>query len=83
VLERCGYVNLRQEPFGAEDGCQLGMDNLDRDIPLVPHVLGQVYRRHPALPEFAQQDVPVSQGAPEARCGVTHVARHRRVQRDP
>ena len=50
-----------QEPLGAQDGGELGADDLDRDLPLVLEVLGEVHRGHAARAEFAFDAVAVSQ----------------------
>ena len=49
----------REEALGAQDGGQLRPQHLERDLAVVAEVVGQVDRRHPALPELALEAVAV------------------------
>src|SRR6185503_18450603 len=40
VLQGCGGRDLCEEPVGAEQRSDLGMDDLERDLSLVPKILG-------------------------------------------
>ena len=62
MLEVGGGPDLRQEPFGAEDRGQLGLQHLDRDLAVVLDVVGEVDGRHAALAELTLDLVFVGQG---------------------
>ena len=72
VLEVGGGLDLGQEPLGAEDGGQLGAQDLERDLAVVPHVVRQVHRGHAAGAQLALDDVAVGEGGGEAAEGVRH-----------
>ena len=57
VLKVGGDLYLGEETLGPDHGGQLGLEDLQRDVPLVLQVLGQVDRGHPALAELALDDV--------------------------
>ena len=67
----CGCCSLAvvlisaQEPLGAEHGGELGLQHLDRDLAVVPEVLGEVDRRHAARAELALDAVAVGEGGGE------------------
>ena len=46
-----------REPFGAEVGCEVRAENLDRDATMVLQVLGDIDGRHAAGPKFALDSV--------------------------
>ena len=52
----------RQEPLGAEDRGQLGLQHLDGDLAVVLAVVGEVDGRHAALAELTLDLVFVGQG---------------------
>ena len=47
-----GGLNLCQEPFSSYYSSRLGLEHLERDLPLVLEVIREVHRSHPALTEF-------------------------------
>ena len=59
----------REEPLGADHGGELGAQHLERDLAIVPEVVRQVDRGHPALAQLALDPVAVGQrrGQPRAR----------------
>ena len=57
----------REEPLGAEDGGQLGLQHLDRDVAVVLEVVGEIHGRHAALAQLALDPVAVGQGGLEPR----------------
>jgi hypothetical protein len=67
VLEPGGEPDLALEPLGTERLGQIGMEDLERDRPVVPHVVGEIDRRHAAAPQLAVQHVPVAQGVGQGR----------------
>ncbi len=60
-------LHLAQEPLGAEGLGQLRTHHLDRHLPLVLEVLGQVDRGHPAFPEHVVDPVAIGQGLTDPR----------------
>ena len=65
-------LDLGEEPLGAHDGGQLGLEHLERDLPLVPEVFGQVDRGHAALAELALDAVAALEGRVQAGDGIGH-----------
>ena len=65
MLQRRDRLDLAQEPLGADDGGQLGPENLDRDLAVVLQVLGQIDRGHAALAELALDAVAAAEGGGE------------------
>src|SRR6476620_7984683 len=57
MLEIRRGPNLREKALGADHGGELRLQDLDRDLTVMPEVFGQVDRRHPAAPEAALDDV--------------------------
>ena len=53
MLEVRRRLDLGQEPLGADDGSQLRLEHLQRDLPLVLQVVREIDGGHPALTEFA------------------------------
>ena len=59
VLQVGGDADLGQEAFGAEDGGELGAEDLEGHLAVVLEVVGEVDRRHAALAELALDAVAV------------------------
>ena len=57
MAEPGGDLDLAQEALGAERGRQLGVEDLERDLAVVPEVLGEVDRGHPAAAELALERI--------------------------
>ncbi len=57
MLELCGDLDLALEARSAHGGREIVAQHLDRDLATVPHVVGEVYGSHAALPELALQHV--------------------------
>ena len=72
VLEVGGNPDLLQKPLGPQRGGQLGSEHLERDLALVPEVVREVNRGHPALAQFTVEAVAVSEGRGEVKRGVRH-----------
>ena len=66
VLEVGGDADLVEEPLGADDGREVGPQDLHGDAALVAQVLAQVDRGHPARAHFALDAVAVGEGRAEA-----------------
>ena len=66
MLEVGGELDLRQEPLGADDGGQLRAQELERDLAVVPEILREVHRRHPAGADLDFDPVAVGQRVLEA-----------------
>ena len=76
MLECRDRPDLAHEPLGADHGGELGAEHLDGDPPAVLQVLGQVDRRHPALPQLALDLVPIGQRRLEGRDPLAHRTTH-------
>ena len=72
VLEVGGDLDLGQEALAAEDGGELGVQDLDGDLAAVLEVLGEIDGGHAALAQLALEAVAVGQGRREAGCGAGH-----------
>ena len=72
VLQIRRGLDLGQEPLGAEDGAQLRPQHLERDLPVVPQVVGEVDGGHAALPQLPLEAVAVGEGAGEAIRDLSH-----------
>jgi hypothetical protein len=66
VLQVRRGLDLGQEALGAHHRGELGLEDLERDLPLVLQVVGQVDRRHAALAEFALDAIATFQGRVQA-----------------
>jgi hypothetical protein len=64
--------DLTQEPLTAQHGGEFGPEHLERDLPLVLEVSGEVDRGHAAAPELALERVAAGEGRREALQGVGH-----------
>jgi hypothetical protein len=54
-------TDLSQEALGAEDGCQLGSEELERNGAIMLQVAGEKDRSHPASPELALDDIAIKE----------------------
>ena len=66
MLQAGGDLDLGEEAVAADDGAQLGVQDLDGDLAAVLEVLGEVDRGHAALAELALEAVAVGKGCGEA-----------------
>jgi hypothetical protein len=57
-----GGPDLREEPFRADHRCQMGLQELDGDLAMVPDVLRQVDGRHTSLADGPLDPVAAGQG---------------------
>jgi hypothetical protein len=82
VLETGRRLDLGQESLGTDDRRELGLQHLERDVALVPHVIGEVDRSHPALAQLSIDPVAALQGRVEAGDGIGHeMSRARREKK--
>ena len=65
VLQRRGGFNLLQESLSAEHGGELRLEQLERHLAVVLHVLAQIDRRHAAFAELALDAVATGEGGVE------------------
>jgi hypothetical protein len=61
MLEPRRELDLVQEPAGAEEGADLGPQQLHGDFAVMLGVTRQVDGRHPALPDGPLHDVPLAE----------------------
>ncbi len=66
MLQRGGRLDLDYKAIGAEHGSELGLEDLHRDLAIVPEVLGEVDRGHPARAKLTLDSVPVGNGVRQA-----------------
>jgi len=55
-----------EEPLVSQDGRQFRMQDLERDVPPVPEVAGEIDGRHPAAPDHALDAIPAGERRAEA-----------------
>ena len=67
-------LDLAEEPLGADDGREVGPEDLDGDLALVAEVAGEVDGGHAALAQLALDAVAVGEGRPESLNGVGQAA---------
>jgi len=65
MLEPGSKFDLPLETLGAEGGSQLRMQDLQRDWPVVPEVVGQIDGGHAATPKLSIDAVPIRKVALE------------------
>jgi hypothetical protein len=62
MLQVGGDLDLPEEPLRPQHGGEFGLEHLDRHLPVVPEVAGQVHGGHAALAELPLEAVAASQG---------------------
>ena len=72
VLEVRRGLDLGEEPLGANQSCQLGLQDLEGDLSFVLQVVGQVDGGHAAFAELALNGVAAREGGVQAGGGVGH-----------
>ena len=72
MLEVRGGLDLAQEALGADDGGELGAEDLDGDGAIVLEVVREVDGGHAARTELALDAVAVGQRRSKTRGGVSH-----------
>ena len=81
MLEAGGGLDLGEEAVAADDGTELGVEDLDGDLAVVLQVLGEVDGGHAALAELTVETVTVGQGGGESAECVLHFPPLPRVRR--
>jgi hypothetical protein len=76
VLQAAGDADLAEKPIGPECVAELGPQHLQRDIPAVLEIPGQVDGGHAPAPELALEAVAINQGVLES-LEVVHVSQNR------
>ena len=66
MVEAGGDGDLAEEPLGTERRGKLRAQHLDGDGPVVPLIMREIDRRHPAATELPIDAVPTSQGFGES-----------------
>ena len=66
MLEVGGDLDLGEEALAADDGDELGVQDLDGDLAAVLQVVGEIDGGHAALAELALDAVAVGEGGGEA-----------------
>jgi hypothetical protein len=74
MRQRRRDLDLQQEPLGADSLGQLGPQRLQRDVPVMPQVLGEIHDRHPAGAELAFDAVVPLEGDGQAVGLIGHAA---------
>ena len=72
VLQRGGGLDFHHEPVGADDGGELGLEDLEGDLAIVLEILGQVHGGHAALAELPLDAVAIGEGGDEAGKRIGH-----------
>ena len=62
VVKAGGDLDLAEEPFGTERRRELRVQHLDRNLPVVPQVGGEIDCGHPAAAEFTLDRVAPGEG---------------------
>ena len=65
MLQASGDPDLLEESLGAERGGELGAQDLERDGPIVPEVVGEIDGGHAAASELALDAIAIGQGGRE------------------
>jgi hypothetical protein len=81
VLQIRGDSDLAQEPLGAEDRAELGIENFHGDVAVVLEIAREVDGRHPAAPDFALDAIAIAHSGGKCRgqdC-ISALIRHRLV----
>jgi hypothetical protein len=72
VLQLGGGLDLLDEPLGTEHGRELGSQDLEGDLTVVPHVQGEIDRGHPTRAHLALDQVVAAEGGGEPAARVGH-----------
>ena len=62
VRQARGEGDLALKPLDADRRQKLGAEDLDRHLPAVLSLLGEVHGGHPARPDFAFDDISIGEG---------------------
>ena len=74
MLQVGGDLDLGEETIAADDGAQLGVEDLNGDLAAVLEVFGEIHRGHTALTQLAVEAIAVGESVDEP---VRHAGAHR------
>src|SRR5688500_9210613 len=88
MLQVCRRLDLVQEPLGTDNGRELGTQHLERHVPVVALVPGEVDHRHATATEFPLDAISAPEGGVENSnrshsAGIVRVAPRRRQSAYP
>ena len=72
MLEPGHDPDLPEEPVGAELRGERGLQNLERDDPVVAEIAGPVDHRHPAMPDLPLDGIAGLESGLEAVVQIEH-----------
>ena len=61
MLQPSSEANLAQEPLGTERGGELRTQQLERDGPIVPQIIGTIHDGHSTAPDLPVEAVATGQ----------------------
>src|SRR5688572_22180577 len=66
MLQVRGELDLLEEPVGAQDGGELGVEDLDGDLAAVLQIFGEIHGRHAAAAELPLDAIAIREGDGES-----------------
>ena len=78
MVELCHHLDLARESVAAHRGRQFGAQHLERHLPAVLLVLGEIHRGHAACTHLALDGISVGQCFGESCCHPVATSRRRR-----
>src|SRR5687767_1345738 len=72
MLQVGGGADFLQEPLGADHRGQIGPEDFEGDLAVVPEILRQIDRRHATLAQLPLDPVTVREGRAEAGERIAH-----------
>ena len=75
MRQRGGDPDLSEKAIRAQGGREVGSQDLHGYPPVMPEVLGEIDRGHPAAPKLVLDGVAVSESVSQLINGVGHVLR--------
>ena len=76
MLESRARADLAEKAIGAECGAEVGVEDLDGDVAVMPEVMGEEDGGHAAGADLAVDAIAVAEGVAQA---LKDVVRHERV----
>src|SRR5512146_3009569 len=73
MLQPSGEFDLPMKSVGAERGCQIRMEHLQRHRAIVLQVVGEVDRGHPAATQLALDAVPLRERRTKSGVGIGQI----------
>jgi hypothetical protein len=65
-----GHLDLREEPLGADDRAELGIEKLERDVAVMPDVAGEIDRCHSSGADLTLDSIPIGQSCTKVLDGL-------------